>query len=172
MKVYSGVAVSSLLACALTAQYVIARRSPASVKQQDKGIVTETFSSSAGQGDAATMATVIRQEKAAFEALKNKDKKTYADLMADEMTVISADEGMLDKAATLKSFDSETLSTYSLNDVSGINVAPNVILLTYKLHIKTALAGKPHEGNFFVSSLWVNRGGVWKNILYPETPPT
>ena len=31
--------------------------------------------------------------------------------------------------------------------MSGIIVAPNVILLTYKLHIKTALAGKPHEGN-------------------------
>jgi len=124
MKVCAGVAVSSLLACALTAQYVIARRSAASVKQQDKGIVTETFSSSAGQGDASTVATVVGHEKAAFEAVNNKDKKTHADLMADEMTVISADEGMLDKAAALKSFDSETLSSYSLNDVSGITVAP------------------------------------------------
>jgi len=94
------------------------------VKQQDKGIVSETFSSSAGQGDAATVATVVGHEKAAFEAVKNKDKKTHADLMADGMTVISADEGMLDKAAALKSFDSETLSSYSLNDVSGITVTP------------------------------------------------
>jgi hypothetical protein len=90
--------------------------------------------------------------------------------MADEMTVISADEGMLDKVATLKSFDSETLSSYSLNNVKAITVTRTAILLTYRLYIKTALAGKPHEGNFLVSSLWVNRDGLWKNILYQETP--
>jgi hypothetical protein len=83
-----------------------------------------------------------------------------------EMTVISS----VNKESTLKSFDTESISDYSLDEIKGVFVAPETALLTYKLHIKTSLAGKPHEGDFFVSSLWVKRGGVWKNVLYQETP--
>src|SRR5215472_10142304 len=161
MKVYLAGAVLSSLACAIAAHYVMEQRS---AREGNTGAVIK-FSWTTDPDDSAA-ATVVKHERAAFDAVKNKDKKTYADLMADEMTVISADEGMLDKTATLKSFDSETLSSYSLNDPKAIAVAPSVILLTYKLHIKTALAGKPHEGDFFVSSLWVNRDGEWKNVLY------
>jgi len=165
MKVYTGVTVLSLLAFAPTAKY-IAHQSAVSLEDRDIASVAET-----GQNDPAMVATVVQHERNAFDAVKKKDKKAYGDLMADEMTVISAEEGILDKAAALKSFDSETLSSYSLNDVKATTVTPDVIMLVYKLHIKTALSGKPHEGDFLVSSVWVNRGGVWKNILYQETPP-
>lgn len=45
--------------------------------------------------DASAITTVVKKEVTAFEAVRKRDKKTYADLMANEMTVISADEGLL-----------------------------------------------------------------------------
>lgn len=72
------------------------------------------------QSESSVIASVFKNERAAFEAAKNRDKKTYAELMANEMTVISADEGMFERNATLKSFDSESLSSYSLNDIKGV----------------------------------------------------
>jgi len=113
--------------------------------------------------------TVVNNECAAFEAVKRRDKTKYSDLMADEMIVISVDAGRFDKKEALKSFDSEALSDYSLKDVRGVEVTKDVVLLTYTLYIKTSLAGKPHQEDCLVSSLWANRGGVWKNVLYQET---
>ena len=95
------------------------------------------------QSEASVIAAVVKKEEAAFEAVRKRDKRTYADLMADDMRVISADEGMLDKEASLRSFDSESLSDYSLSGVNGAFISPHTVLLTYKLRPPTQVAVEP-----------------------------
>jgi quercetin dioxygenase-like cupin family protein len=60
--------------------------------------------------ESAIMATVLKNERGAFDSIKTRDKKKYADLMADEMIVISAQDGRFGKQAALESFDSESFS--------------------------------------------------------------
>lgn len=113
---------------------------------------------------------VIAKEKASWAAGKNKDKNAYAETLADDYAQVSTGIGRTERKAVLEAFDGEYLQDYSLGEIKGTLVAPDVVLLTYSYRVEVSNAGEPYEGKFFGSSLWANRGGKWVNVFFQETP--
>jgi hypothetical protein len=120
--------------------------------------------------NSAVVDKVIEKEKAAWEAEKKKDKAAYELLLADDYSQVVMDAALMTRTQALEEFAKEDLQDYSLRDFKTTQVAPSVILLTYKFHVKTVRGGQTHEDNFVASSLWANRFGNWVNVFFQETP--
>jgi quercetin dioxygenase-like cupin family protein len=71
-------------------------------------------------------------------------------------------ESILDPAYVLKSF--------SISDMHFAEIAPTVVLLTYKATETGTDHGKPLPSPLYISSVWVNKNGKWMNVLYQDTP--
>lgn len=76
--------------------------------------------------------------------------------------------GVLDKQATVASMASATpWTTFELQDVSVIEVAPQVTVLTY-MATATRDGQDPYEAA--VSSVHVERDGDWELVLHQQSP--
>jgi hypothetical protein len=114
---------------------------------------------------------IIALEKQGWMATKKKDLTALNRLFAEEYVEVGSLGGR-GKAETLRHIQDElTLTEYSMDDFRVIPVSPDVVLLTYKVEEMGSVNGRELPGQpAYASSLWVNRRGQWKNILYQATP--
>jgi CubicO group peptidase (beta-lactamase class C family) len=123
----------------------------------------------AGSAPPSTVQEVIGYETASWAHGKEKDKQAYAAALARDFVRITED-GLADRAAELRDIEATTLEHYALSDMKGVQVAPNVVLLTYKFDVKLTTGGQPFAGRFLASSVWAKRLGKWVCVFTQETP--
>ena len=109
-------------------------------------------------------------EKQGWELFKNKDKK-WGSLCAPEYTGVFADGSVNNLAQALQAMSSFTINHYSLSDMKVVSLGPNAAVVNYTAAVNiTNSGGKPQDEKLAVTSVWVKRGGQWKNIRYHENP--
>jgi hypothetical protein len=124
----------------------------------------------ASGADPAVARAVVANERAVWEAVKEKKADRFAQLVADDARIVF-DTGILTKDQFLQSLPDRTITSYSLDDITVLEPNPATAILIYKATRSGFYKGKPfpptavHEG-----SVWVNRGGNWVAVLNQETP--
>jgi hypothetical protein len=108
--------------------------------------------------------------KAEWEAFKNKDKKTYADLLAEDFVGIEDDgEGMRKKSAAAEEIDRSVVSKYYLFALKVLPLGADAALVTYELTMEFPPKAQVRFKRVLVSELWLKRDGKWKLRYYQET---
>ncbi|MFB3923719.1 MAG: nuclear transport factor 2 family protein [Terriglobia bacterium] len=126
--------------------------------------------SSASQGS-NLFSLLVEREKAGWEAFKNKDRKAFSAIAADDYTAVLADgKGEQNLQSTLNSMNAISINRYTLSDFKLTPLGPNAALLRYNASANYGIAGgQAVDGKLAVGDLWVKRGGQWKSLRYQET---
>ena len=108
--------------------------------------------------------------KAEWEAFKNKDKKAYADLLAEDFVAVEDDnQGMRDKRAASGEIDRSVVNSYNLFALKVLPLNDTAALVTYELTMLFPPKATVRFKRVLVSELWLKREGHWKLRYYQET---
>ncbi|MGA8213566.1 MAG: nuclear transport factor 2 family protein [Candidatus Sulfotelmatobacter sp.] len=108
--------------------------------------------------------------KVEWEALKNKDKKTYAELLADDYQGVEVDgRGERTKIQALNELAGENVFNYTLWGLKVIPLGPDAALVIYEVTMQFPPKSAIRYSRVYISELWIKRAGQWKEVHYQET---
>jgi hypothetical protein len=108
--------------------------------------------------------------KTEWEAFKNKDKKAYSDLLADDFIAIEDDtQGMRNKYHAVGEIERSVVTSYNLFAFRVLPLNPNAALVTYELTMLFPPKAAVRFKRVLVSEIWLKREGQWKMRYYQET---
>jgi uncharacterized protein (TIGR02246 family) len=107
---------------------------------------------------------------AEWEALKNKDKKAYAELLAEDYQGVEVDgQGERTKIQALNELVAGNIFNYTLWGFKVIPLNPDAALVIYESTIQFPPKAQVRFSRVYISELWVKRAGQWKEVHYQET---
>jgi len=107
---------------------------------------------------------------AEWEALKNKDKKAYGDLLADDYQGVELDgRGERNKIQSINDLDETTTFNYTLERFKTISLGPDAAFVIYESTMQFPPRAQLHYSRVYIGELWVKRDGQWKELHYQET---
>jgi hypothetical protein len=118
-------------------------------------------------GDITT--TIVKHEKAALDAFKTHDKKSYANLCLPSFYEITSGGAINSLKDQLNELDDYVLGEYRMDDVVVTVLSGNVALIRYKISAQYSFKGNklPIE-TMLASAVWIKRGSDWKAATYQE----
>jgi hypothetical protein len=108
--------------------------------------------------------------KTEWDALKNKDKKAYADLLADDYQGVEVDgSGERTKLQAVNELANTNVFNYTLWGLKVIPLGQDAAFVIYESTIQFPPKSVVHFSRVYISELWVKRDGQWKELHYQET---
>lgn len=108
--------------------------------------------------------------KVEWEALKNKDKKAYSELLADDYQGVEVDgQGERTKRQSIDELERQNVKNYTLWGFKVISLPPNAALVIYESTIQFPPNSQIRLSRVYITELWVKRAGQWKEVHYQET---
>jgi hypothetical protein len=108
--------------------------------------------------------------KTEWEALKNTDKKSYADLLADDYQGVEVDgRGERSKTQAVNELVQQNVFNYTLWGYRLIPLSSDAALVIYESTIQFPPGAQIRYSRVYISELWVERAGQWKELHYQET---
>jgi Domain of unknown function (DUF4440) len=108
--------------------------------------------------------------KVEWEALKNKDRKAYADLLADDYQGVEVDgRGERNKIQTLNELTDENVFNYTLWGFKLIPLGPGAAMVIYEATMQFPPTAQIRYSRVYITEIWVKRDGQWKELHYQET---
>jgi len=130
----------------------------------------ETKPSLTAASDSGLKEVFEAKVKAEWEAIKNKDKKAYADLLADDYQGVEVDgKGERTKIQALNELAEGNISTYTLWGFKMIPLAADAAFVIYEVTEQFPPKSAVRYSRVYIGELWVKRGGQWKELHYQET---
>jgi hypothetical protein len=108
--------------------------------------------------------------KAEWDALKNKDRKAYAELLADDYQGVEVDnQGERSKIQALNELANGNVYNYTLWGFKLIPLGPDATFVIYEVTLTFPPRSVVRVSRVYITELWVKRGGQWKELHYQET---
>lgn len=108
--------------------------------------------------------------KSEWEALKNKDKNGYAELLADDYQGVEVDgKGERNKIQALSELAETNVYTYTLWGFKLIPLGPDAAFVIYESTMQFPPKSQVRLSRVYITELWVKRAGLWKELHYQET---
>jgi hypothetical protein len=108
--------------------------------------------------------------KAEWEALKNKDKKSYAELLADDYKGVEEDgAGERTKIQAVNELAATNVFNYTLWGLELIPLGSDAALVIYESTMQFPPKSLVRLSRVYISEIWVKRAGEWKELRYQET---
>ncbi|HXM12205.1 MAG TPA: nuclear transport factor 2 family protein [Terriglobales bacterium] len=108
--------------------------------------------------------------KVEWEALKNKDKKSYAELLADDYQGVEVDgRGERTKIQALNELADTNVFNYTLWGLKLIPLGPDAAFVIYESTMQFPPRSQIRFSRVYITELWVKRAGQWKELHYQET---
>jgi hypothetical protein len=108
--------------------------------------------------------------KAEWEAIKNKDKKAYGELLADDYQGVEVDGGgERTKLQALSELAATNVFNYTLWGLKVIPAGPDAALVIYESTMQFPPKSVIRFSRVYISELWVKRAGKWQEVHYQET---
>jgi hypothetical protein len=105
-----------------------------------------------------------------WEALKNKDKKTYGDLLADDYEGVEVDgQGERTKLQAVNELGDGNVFNYTIWGLKLIPLGPDAAFVIYESTMQFPPKSQVRYSRVYISELWVKRGAEWKELHYQET---
>jgi hypothetical protein len=105
-----------------------------------------------------------------WEAIKNKDRKAYGDLLADDYQGVEIDgRGERNRVHAIDELLESNVFNYSLWGFKLIPAGPDGVLLIYEVNMLFPPKSEVRFSRVYVSELWLKRSGQWKEVHYQET---
>jgi Domain of unknown function (DUF4440) len=108
--------------------------------------------------------------KAEWEAIKNKDKKAYGELLADDYQGVEVDgKGERNKLQAVNEMSEQNVSNYTLWGMKLIPLGPDAAFVIYENTIQFPPKSAIRYSRVYIGELWMKRAGQWKEVHYQET---
>ena len=108
--------------------------------------------------------------KVEWEALKNKDKKTYGELLADDYQGVEVDgKGERNKLQAINELVQTNVYNYTLWGLKVIPIDPDAAFVIYEVTMQFPPKAQVRYSRVYIGELWVKRSGQWKEVHYQET---
>jgi len=108
--------------------------------------------------------------RAEWEALKNKDRKAYADLLADDYQGVEVDgRGERNKIQSVNDLADTNPFNYTLERLKLIPLGPDAAFVIYEVTMQFPPKAQLRYSRVYIGELWVKRDGQWKELHYQET---
>jgi len=108
--------------------------------------------------------------KTEWEALKNKDKKSYGELLADGYQGVEVDgTGERSKIQALNELAAGNVFNYTLWGFRVTPLGPDATFVIYEVTMQFPPKSALRYSRLYISELWVKRNGEWKELHYQET---
>ncbi len=129
----------------------------------------ETKQSTASSDDSLKQMFELKV-KAEWEAIKNKDNKAYADLLADDYQGVEVDgKGERTKTQALNELAEGNIANYTLWGFKLIPLGADSAFVIYEVTLQFPPRSAIHYSRVYIGEVWVKRGGQWKELHYQET---
>jgi hypothetical protein len=130
----------------------------------------EARPSSGASADSALKDMFESKVKVEWEALKNKDKKAYAELLADDYQGVEVDgRGERAKIQAVNELAETNVFNYTLGGFKLIPLGADAALVIYESTMQFPPKSQIRFSRVYISELWVKRAGQWKELHYQET---
>jgi len=126
------------------------------------------------QGDSSfsteLVSEVVGNERAVWEAAKEKDMERFASLVGEDARMIFT-SGVVTRSEYMRSIADRNITSYSLRNFQVLTPAKDTTIVVYEATMAGIFKGKP-VSSFSVreASVWVKRLGKWIAVLNQETP--
>ncbi len=108
--------------------------------------------------------------KVEWEALKKKDKKGYAELLAEDYQGVEIDgRGERNKIQAVNELAETNVFNYTLWGYKLIPLGPDAALVIYEVTMQFPPKAQVRYSRVYISEVWVKRAGQWKELHYQET---
>jgi hypothetical protein len=108
--------------------------------------------------------------KTEWDALRNKDKKAYAELLADDYQGVEADgQGERTKIQALNELPNGNVYNCTFWGFKLIPLGPDAAFVIYEVTLQFPPKSVTRYSRIYITELWVKRGGAWKLLHYQET---
>ncbi len=115
--------------------------------------------------DADLVSQIIANEKATWEATKNKDRSALAAFLAEDYREVSGN-GVRGKAEAIQTLEEGVVTDYWMEDVRVAEHDKQVAVITYKVRIEGIYKGQRFPPkSYYTTSIWMNRDGKWQAVL-------
>ena len=131
---------------------------------------SESQQSSSASADARLKDMFEAKVKAEWDALKNKDKKAYAELLADDYEGVEVDGGgERTRMQALNELPNGNVFNYTIWGYKLIPLGPDAAFVIYEVTLQFPPRSVTRYSRVYVTELWVKRAGQWKELHYQET---
>jgi len=119
----------------------------------------------------STLKDVLESKiKVEWEALKNKDKKSYAELLADDYQGVEVDgRGERTKIQSVNELAEQNVFNYTLWGYKLLPLGTDAALAIYEVTMQFPPKAQVRYSRVYISELWVKRAGQWEELHYQET---
>ncbi|HSZ64146.1 MAG TPA: nuclear transport factor 2 family protein [Terriglobales bacterium] len=108
--------------------------------------------------------------RAEWEAIKNKDKKSYAELLDDDYQGVGVDgRGERNKIQSVNDLAEQNTLNYTLWGYKLIPLGPDAVMVIYESTLQFPPTAQLRYLRVLISEVWVKRGSEWKELHYQET---
>jgi hypothetical protein len=108
--------------------------------------------------------------KAEWEAVKNKDKKAYAELLADDYQGVEVDgRGERTKPQALNELANGNVFAYTMWGFKLIPLGSDAAFVIYEVTMQFPPKSVVRYSRVYITELWVKRAGRWEELHYQET---
>jgi hypothetical protein len=130
----------------------------------------DTRQSGNASSDTARKDLLEAKVKAEWEALKNKDRKPYAELLADDYQGVEVDgRGERNKIQALNELSDENVYQYTLGGLKVTPLGPEAAMVNYTVTMQFPPKAQVRYTRVYITEIWVKRAGQWKELHYQET---
>jgi hypothetical protein len=108
--------------------------------------------------------------KAEWEAIKNKDKKAYGDMLADDYQGVENDGlGERNKLQAINELLATNVFNYTLWGMKVTPLGPDTAFVVYESTMQFPPKSQLRYSRIYIGELWVKHGEQWKILHYQET---
>ena len=108
--------------------------------------------------------------KAEWQAIKDKDRRAYGDLLTEEYVAVEADGGgERHKWKALNELEQSAVADFTLSFLKVTPLCPDAALARYEVFIKFPPKSAVPFEKILVGEIWVKHEGQWKALHYQET---
>jgi len=108
--------------------------------------------------------------KAEWEALKQKDKKAYGELLADDYAGVEVDgAGERSKIQAINEVPAGNVFNYTLWGFKVTPLGPDATFVIYEVTLQFPPKSVLRYSRLYIGELWAKRNGEWKELHYQET---
>ena len=131
---------------------------------------SDSRQSSSASADSGLKEMFEAKIKAEWDAVKNKDKKAYGDLLADDYQGVEVDgQGERTKMQAINELANGNVSSYTLWGFKFIPLCSDAGFVIYEVTLQFPPRSVVHFSRVYITELWVKRDGQWKELHYQET---
>jgi len=108
--------------------------------------------------------------RAEWEALKNKDKKVYSELLADDYEGVEEDgKGERNRIQAINEVPQSNVFDFTLWGFRVTPIGPDAAFVIYEVTMQFPPQSVIRYSRVYVSELWIKQNGDWKVLHYQET---